>query len=362
MIVEFKRPNLDELDIQRLKQNIYSVVDYVKDYITKNPTLSKEQLLINLENEFVNNANEYYFIIQELAGTNVQAIVTDYLLKNEDILKTKYNKLMRKKIVEDKNAIYTYDIEKSSKILIKSLLSLIRENLQKHNKTLSGDEEYEVLKKLLTTIKPRLASLQKKDNIKILRNAKDFFDDYNILEKLTNQYNHQLSSLWLDDLGYNLEPTAENPNDIGVHNFFSEEYLSKMSLENLSVLNIFWQNKYAKELANINFGYFAFQQLDLYNKLSSDSLKISNKTISNLFYKYKILENISKQIYASKSVKSNINPSIKENYKSYFKKMFPNMNNNLNEDLDQCINRLFASRNIYAIKSNLITRYYYEFN
>jgi hypothetical protein len=131
MIVEFKRPNLDELDIQRLKQNIYSVVDYVKDYITKNPTLSKEQLLINLENEFVNNANEYYFIIQELAGTNVQAIVTDYLLKNEDILKTKYKKLMRKKIVEDKNAIYTYDIEKSSKILIKSLLSLIRENLQK---------------------------------------------------------------------------------------------------------------------------------------------------------------------------------------------------------------------------------------
>ena len=90
MIVEFKRPNLDELDIQRLKQNIYSVIDYVKDYITKNPTLSKEQLLINLENEFVNNANGYYFIIQELAGTNVQAIVTDYLLKNEDILKTKY--------------------------------------------------------------------------------------------------------------------------------------------------------------------------------------------------------------------------------------------------------------------------------
>lgn len=351
------KSKITKLDIKRAKQSINCITNYIKKYFKSNPNLTKEQLMDNLENEFVNDANNYYYIIEELAGTNIQIIVTDYLLQNEDILKHEYQRLMRKHIQDDKNLYYTYDIKKSSRLLLKRLLYIIRNQVQERNMVLTNDEEYECLKNILKTVKPNLINLQKKNNVKILRTAKNFFDDYNILEKLTNQYNSQLNSLWLDDLNYTITPNNKYPNDIGVNNLLSQENLIQMPLEELSILNMFWQNKYAKELSNIGFGYFAFQQLDLYNKMSEDNFELSDNIIKNIILKYNVLERICTKIYNDKTknkTKTTISCNFKDKYKYFFKSVFPNMTNDLNEDLNQCINRILASKNIYAIKANIL--------
>lgn len=305
----------------------------------------------------MDNANEYYYALQELGGSKFQMLARNHLLENEDILKNEYQKQKNKIIQEDTNSYYTFDIKQSSRLLIKRLLYIIRKQLQEQNIHPTSEEEYQYLKNSLTNIGKPLENSQKNDNIKILSMAKNFFDTYNTLDKLTMAHNLQLKSLWLEDLSYNMNPSPQNPNDIGVNTLLSKENLEKISTQELSVLNLFWQNKYAKELIDIGFGYFAFQQLDLYDKLQNDSIKIDDNTMKNIILKYNILQRLCEKIYNMK-IHNKENPKVINNladeYKQVFSSILPDMLNDLHQDLEQCINRILASKNTYAMKSNLL--------
>lgn len=81
----------------------------------------------------MDNANEYYYALQELGGSKFQMLARNHLLENEDILKNEYQKQKNKIIQEDTNSYYTFDIKQSSRLLIKRLLYIIRKQLQEQN-------------------------------------------------------------------------------------------------------------------------------------------------------------------------------------------------------------------------------------
>ena len=354
MVIDKYKNNISEKDIVRARINIYRVIKFINDYSKNHPDLNKDELLETLEDEFINNANEYFSVIQRLGGCYIQNMVIDNLLNDESILQKEYQRIKHKNIQSDNNAFYSYDIKKSTKILLRESLLALRTEAKNHKTNLKDNDEYTYLKRALSFIKTGIMQKQKEDNIEILKYAKQFFTDYKILEALISQYNKQLESLWIEKLGYAMEP---KDNNMGVNGLLSDENLQNMPTEELAVLNMFWQNKYAKELVNIGFGYFAFKQLNLYDKLSDKSIKIDNESIKNLMAKYNILERICIKIYNCKIQHqdySYIVKNLSDEYKSCFSNFFPNIDNDLSDDISQCIDPILVVQNIYSIKTNLL--------
>lgn len=355
MQIDKYKNNISEKDITRARINIQRVIKFINDYSKNHPDLNKDELLEKLEHEFINNANEYFFVIERLGGSYVQSIVVDKFLENEQLLKDEYKKIKYKPIQSNPNDYYTYDVKKSAKLLLKQCLCVIRQEAKKYKIPSENNQEYSLLKKSLRFAKSSLLENQKEDNIRILMSAKHFLEQYDILESLVLKYNKQLKSLWLEDLSYSMD--SKNL-DMGVNNLLSKENLQKMAPEELAILNMFWQNKYAKELLNIGFAHFAFRQLDLFDKLSDETIKIDDKTIKNLILKYNILEKISEQIYNCKIHGKDyhyIIDNLSDEYKTYFSSVFPNLTNDLNDDIMQCINPILVTKNIYSIKANLMS-------
>lgn len=354
MKLDIYKNEISKKDISRAKLYIDRVRTFFNAYSIEHSNLSKKEIFQKIEDDFVDNSNEYFGVIQRLGGSYVQSLVVNRLLENEQILKDEYQKVKNKTMQKDKNVYYTYDIKKSTRLLIKQSLYVLREDFKKHKMPLKNNDEYTYLHKGLGYLKPELLNSQKRDNITILEYARQFFDKYNILDSLIFQYNKQLKSLWLEDLSYSLD--SKN-NDKGVNFLLSEENLQTMPSEELAVLNMFWQNKYAKELLNIGFGHFAFRQLNLYDNLPDNNINIDDETIKNLILKYNTLERIVSQIYECRIQKKDyyhIIDNLSNDYDKYFSALFPNNSNDLRDDLKQCIDPILVTKNIYSIKSNLL--------
>ena len=353
MLIDKYKNEITEKSIQNAKFHINIIANYILQYCKTHPDLSTQQAIENIEEEFVNNANEYFSTIQELGGSYIQINIINNLLKDDKLLKNEYLKLRNKTLQNDNNTYYNYDIKKSTKILLKQVLQIIRDTLKDNKIKISFEEEFNCLKGTLANLQPEIAEVQKNDNVKLLRFVVDYFDKYNIMEMLINEYNMQQTSLWLEELNYSKDSSTAKDGDLGVKSLLSEENLKNMSTEELSVLNLFWQNKFAKELYDIGFAYFAFKQLNL----SANNINIDDEEIKNLLLKYSVLEKLSAKIYEQKINKKNymyIIDNLSDEYETYFNSLFPDLNNNLHDDIEQSIDPILAMKNVYSIKSNLL--------
>ena len=280
----------------------------------------------------------------------------DYLLENEQFLKHLYQKFSNKKILDD-DGIYTYDLKKSTNLLVRSLLYNLREKYKEYGLNPTTQEEYEYLKNSLQYCKDDLLRFQKDDNIKILQYTYNYLNEHGALDLLCNSQEKQLKILWLEDLGYVTKPDKNHPDDIGIEKFFSEEFLKTLPIDELSALNIFWQNKYSKEINSTGFGYFVFQQLNLLKDFPNTNLSLDDETIKKLLTKYRLLKYLAKNIYKRNLQGKSYNSLSSEfsfDYNHTFSKLFPNFPNSLEDDLSMCFERFIAAENTYSIKNNLI--------
>lgn len=351
-LTDYKNGITDE-DLFHAKQNLKIVYSYIKKYESLYPNYSLKDVIEKIRIDDINKANEYYTTIDRLSGTQVQLFVQKYLSKNENELKKSYLKYKNKNIKLDENQYYTYNLHTSSNLLVKNLLFYIRKDFKNNNISIAKEEEYEFLKSSLENLGPYLEASLKEDNINILLHVKDFLCDYDILSKLVSVHNKQQKELWLEDLCYDLIPSKRHPKDISVKGFLSRESLEKLPVEELSILNMFWQNKYVKQLDNINLSYFILQQL--YTIDNPD--KIDGKLLKNIMVKYKFLKAESNDIYNLKSSNKydpNKTSYKAEDYRINFSRLLPNLKNNFLRDLNQCIDFNFAQKNIYNVKSNLM--------
>ena len=356
------KDNITNTTIFRAKKDISLASSIINKYKKDYPNKSFREICEIFENDMVNKSNTNYECIQELSGIPYQMLACKHLLSDEKTLQKIYSKYKNK---EDLNfsdkSLFTYDIEKSSNLLVKSLLTIFRkqsaEREKQNSRPLPKEAEYKFLKSSLKVLPPALENIYKKDNIDILLFAKNFFSENDLLKEFVNDHNSQQTALWLEDLAYTLDYSEDNQKNLGVNNILSKDNLKKMSAQQLAVLNIFWQNKYAKKLTNTNVGYFILQQMDI-NNIKNE---LSDSIISNLLVKYRFLEFLSNKIYENTVSNNNLELTIKKfekkfdyEYKKYFSNSLPYMKHDLHTDLEQCINLNLATKNIYAVKNNLI--------
>lgn len=75
----------------------------------------------------------------------------------------------------------------------------------------------------------------------------EFLKKYGFLREELEQQNKDYRDLSLSNMQYELK--AENmDDDIGLENIFEDSYLDTLSLEQLTVLNAFWQNRFTKKI------------------------------------------------------------------------------------------------------------------
>lgn len=356
MDIENLYNDINLIDIEDAKKDIGRAYNFLSKDHNKYPSLDGYQLLSFTELNFIKASQEYYKIIDRLSGIKVQLLARDYLLENEQFLKHLYQKFSNKKIPDD-DGIYTYDLKKSTNLLVRSLLYNLREKYKEYGLNPTTQEEYEYLKNSLQYCKDDLLRFQKDDNIKILQYTYNYLNEHGALDLLCNSQEKQLKILWLEDLGYVTKPDKNHPDDIGIEKFFSEEYLKTLPIDELSALNIFWQNKYSKEINSTGFGYFVFQQLNLLKDFPNTNLSLDDETIKKLLTKYRLLKYLAKNIYKrnlqGKSYKS-LSSEFSFDYNHTFSKLFPNFPNSLEDDLSMCFERFIAAENTYSIKNNLI--------
>lgn len=75
----------------------------------------------------------------------------------------------------------------------------------------------------------------------------EFLKKYGFLREELEQQNKDYRDLSLSNMQYELR-TENMDDDIGLENIFEDSYLDTLTLEQLTVLNAFWQNRFTKKI------------------------------------------------------------------------------------------------------------------
>lgn len=74
-----------------------------------------------------------------------------------------------------------------------------------------------------------------------------FLKKYGFLQEELEQQNRDYKSLSLGGMQYKIR-TEDSEEDVGLENIFEDKYLDTLSLEEITVLNAFWQNRFTKKI------------------------------------------------------------------------------------------------------------------
>lgn len=265
-------------------------------------------------------------------------------------------KLMNKKSINAENKL-DIDIKEDKKIDIENELDLIKDIVPYgHN---------EIEKKLIKC---------EKNSLKI---AGKFLEKYGFLEEEIKQQNEDYKRLDLKNMCYKYETEGINE-DIGLKNIFTDEYIDTLSLEQLTVLNAFWQNRVTKCASEIKKGIFIMDSLNLWDNIEDKNNinQISDEVLFGIVLKLKLLDNIAEKArkniteydesenyrYARYDYKKNITSDFKENYKFEFDNILPDIENDFLKDIDCCQSIRNNIKLIYETKETMIRELLLQIN
>lgn len=227
------------------------------------------------------------------------------------------------------------------------------------------------------------------------------FKRFGLLEKYCKDQNRFLDKLNMKELGYPLNAEQNTNGSITVEELFSKETLDKMSINQLSMLNSFWMNRYTKELESMNQSFFIVTALNLWSDIknapinSEDgriSININEQELENIYKKMYflhetsqiMLEHFNKNLAENKDKESvvvgengntarvietaefenELDKAISEDYSEYFGKLNPKFTNDFLKDfgtyriIDNSMHNAYRLKdmNMIAILSNLQKR------
>lgn len=314
----------------------------VKEYFEIYPNSSNSEAY-EMFLQLFNQSNQELTLVPTIKSDTLRLNICTYLVNNPKELKIAYDKIHREeekgKCIEiAPQLVYSSNKLASSRIAILQALSAIRKvqnsfsneqvetfkfyakaprKIQNKYKDMldyetkkqldnikdyfAGDE-YNIL---YTFLKKKLPDFQrelKEDYIQSLMFLERKFKDFGLLEKYNKDQNKILEKLNLTELEYPLNE-ENNPNgSLTVESLFSREVLEEMSINQLSMLNAFWVNRYTKELKSMNQSFFIVSSLNLWSLIKNSitdqktgriSIDIDEDELENIFQKMYFLHETS---------------------------------------------------------------------
>lgn len=152
-----------------------------------------------------------------------------------------------------------------------------RKQLEELRKLFEGDE-YTQFSLFLKDCEPALEKELKEDYIATIMFLGDRLKEFGMLEKYNEIHGKLYRALGVSELEYPL--SGEYDDTISVEGLFTKEFLSKLDIEKLSMLNVFWMNRYTKELDALNKSLCIINELDLWYQVRTAKPKADNGMIS----------------------------------------------------------------------------------
>jgi len=346
-IEELKLENADSV---RIKEYILRIKTKLDEFISNcDGELTKEECLEQFIEEYYNNL---IYDKNELLG-RIFPFLLQYISYKEILNIYKSNKSKFKKVLDEakkrekmsKGDRITISLDGEEQI-IKSLMAIIREN--------PDYKEKEILSRIQIW-KSNISGKLKDSLIKSIRSNIAFLEEFGILDTYINEANDNFEKLDLDELKvvkrnpiadeygdgkgnrivYNEEKKCyikydDNGNiirdgedltkydeDPGVIDMFDEEYLKRLSPEDLLMLDMFWRGKFLQERMEITKAMSTIRDLDLWNTIINGEAEEITKIDDSI-----ILETL-KTYYGQKYEYDNPeNEQEKKSKKGFFKRKF----------------------------------------
>lgn len=175
------------------------------------------------------------------------------------------------------------------------------------------------------------------------------------------QYEHDMERLELRDDCMKVAVEKGESKGNTIDHLFSKEYLEKCKLDELNLLNIFWQNRIAKEIKSVsNLLYMASyehmyekalqgEKLEEPTELEFEQIMKSKRNLDQaLKYRYLHTKDIDKGIYDEEYLRNIGTKQIQ------YRRMNPKETRNLAKDMNDYEDWYYSELDSYTLKDNLI--------
>ncbi len=240
-----------------------------------------------------------------------------------------------------------------------------RKKLERYLKLFKGTEEEQLQEYIIYNAKKCEVELRK-IYIEILTLAGKFLNEFDFLKEDLEIYNNNMRKLSMQGLNYCLKKEEKTEkDDIALEEIFEEEQLEKLSLEELALLNVFWQNRFVKRIQDISDVMFVMRTLSNDEK----DIKLTDKNVPNVMYKKLICDNVFLKISRNlkkgeefKRVKSSeADREFIKQYEEYFDMQIPECDNDFVQDMN--VTNIYGNIqfNAYNAKMNIVQFFIQDF-
>lgn len=366
-MMKWSNKKLSRIAVYSFRDTIEKVISYIKEEYKKHPQFDEFQLKEYIMRKNHEEEKEYIKMYDNLSNDYIYYLLYSYLKNNPEYAQNIYDKIKDNDLSVPEGT-FNYNLKTGCTAAMKQLVEYLRNNIDElGSPKISKQKKQEVEKKILQkTLDIEVNFIEQnilKLNIEMLSKFyENLIQRYNLEEKYTNNHIRELLQLGLKNIASPKENIIQQFRD-----FWSENNLSKMNIDELSVINMFWQNKRAKELIDIYKAFSIIDNLKIYGKIvEGKKINISDEQISNIMQKLLFLDEIAKKQYDEVKLLPYENQNITltdetENfindyeikYKMLFDKLIPESENDMETDFINEYQSYVISSNAYQEKTNM---------
>lgn len=307
-----------------MKKDLELILEYFEKMKKENPNMS----VIDMQEKFIDE--QYEILVDFSKSANIRGKYFQYkaakeLIKDSKKLEEMYCQLKKERKEKYKNGIYNANNENNYKVLIEDMRYALghrfipKETIRfsENYKNASNKEKREIesnlsneerrvlevlvntttedevtnIRNLIIALLPDIEGEIKKDLINSMKSMGRFFEQFNFVERYKSLNSSKLKGMGLSELEQPLYKDRFGKKEIELNQLFSEEVLEQYSVEDLLVLNAFWQNRFAKETERINNAIFALVELGILE--NGDKTSYTNWEMELIETKTELLKGIS---------------------------------------------------------------------
>lgn len=366
-MMKWSNKKLSKTPVYSVRDTIEKVISYIKEEYKEHPEFDEYQLKEYIIKKNYEEEREYIKMYDELSNDYIYYLLYSYLKSNPEYTKSIYNKIKDKDLSIPEGS-FNYNLKTGSTAAMKQLIEYLRNNIKEFKApNISKQKKQEAEEKILPRALDIELNFLEQNILRLNIEMLSKFDEnlmqrYNLEEKYTNNHIRELSQLDLKNVILPKEKTIQQ-----FRNFWNKDNLSKMDIDELSVINMFWQNKRAKELIDIYKAFSIIDHLKIYKKITEGKeINISDEQISNVMQKLLFLDEIAKRQYdevkllpyekqniALTDETENFIDDYEIKYKMLFDKLTPENENDMETDFINEYQSYVISSNAYQGKTNM---------
>lgn len=307
-----------------MKKDLELILEYFERIKKENPNMR----VIDMQEKYIDE--QYEILVDFSKSANIRGKYFQYkaakeLIKDGKKLEEMYNQLNKEGNIKYKDGIYNANNENNYKVLIEDMRYALEHRFipketirfSENYKNASNKEKREIesnlsneerrvlevlvntttedevtnIRNLIIALLPDIEGEIKKDLINSMKSMGRFFEQFNFIERYKSLNSSKLKGMGLSELEQPLYKDRFGKKEVELNKLFSEEVLEQYSVEDLLVLNAFWQNRFAKETERINNAIFALVELEILE--NSDKTAYTNWEMELIETKTELLKGIS---------------------------------------------------------------------